>query len=783
MGVRRKLTYAEISIGFSKVIEGRMRQFGDSDGRDRAEIEELQLRGKDGGNLKLETDWNIMQQFLVEVDDQLHGNNLNTHAQWVQLISQAARAGNEAAVEILLEAIPDRFIIGPQSQVTTSSATYDLSTYPKGVSILQLLLQELSFRAPSHRLNLGVLNPSGETPLGQLAHHGQYELCELLLEYGADPNLENAFGNSPLLLACSNGHDSTVRILVDSGADVNTKYKGGNTCLHVAARRGCENALRHLLGIELRAHNFFLSHSCPAHNVNEENARGETPMHFAAYTGSLKSIRYLVGRGASVNHCTSEGMSPLAYAALNGHHEAIQVLLFRRANLNDEFIEPLSQPGLLVKTDRFSSRTLEVAVLRRYVYVVSQLLGYGACPNWRCLRIAAGIGCDRIFKLVLKAYIISTDDPRDPITINSIIQSLAKNDTVRPALLRVYIHSPWKISLLLAHKCCKGYDSIVPNESGMCALSLAAANKNATVVKLLLNVLPPHHSLNPRTSEIITQCLSSAVHSGCDEILGAFVSAGSTSRHYADWAPCMALIAIDNGYSRVLSTLIALGLDRNLLNLRYALEGATRNGHADMLRRMSELGFPVASVAHEGSLLHVAAKAGEDAVVMAFVELGVDVNSPTGPNMWRPLQLAAQGGHLSTVKLLLELGAASEHRNAYGWTAEFLARIKCHNSLVEYFTSLHLDTPRDPDIENPYNGDKLSSDDPFTEIFEIMPIELIMEEPSVGLTPSEVKLLAQTEPAVDVYPGQIFEMYVQNVGPLPPVDVDVYPGTACELLA
>jgi hypothetical protein len=101
-------------------------------------------------------------------------------------------------------------------------------------------------------------------------------------------------------------------------------------------------------------------------------------------------------------------------------------------------------------------------------------------------------------------------------------------------------------------------------------------------------------------------------------------------------------------------------------------------------------------------------------------------------------------------------------------------------------------------VGNLYNGIRLSSDDPFTEIFEIMSaeditavseqanlnsrrLETIMEEPSIKSAPSEVKLLAQTEPAIDVYPGQIFEMFVQNIGPLPPVDL--YPGTAFELPA
>ncbi|KAF8249997.1 ankyrin, partial [Wilcoxina mikolae CBS 423.85] len=109
---------------------------------------------------------------------------------------------------------------------------------------------------------------TGETPLTQLAHHGQHKLCKLLLDYGADPNFKNATGKSPLFLACWNGHHSTVRVLID--------YK--------------------------------------AQNVDIQNTKGETAMHFAALTGSPEAIRYLARRGASVNRSTPKRMTPLAYA-------------------------------------------------------------------------------------------------------------------------------------------------------------------------------------------------------------------------------------------------------------------------------------------------------------------------------------------------------------------------------------------------------------------------------------------------------------------------------------
>ena len=64
------------------------------------------------------------------------------------------------------------------------------------------------------------------------------QVVRLLLDTGADVDLQAQNGSAALHNAAGNGHDAAVDELIVAGCDVDVQNSGGNTAMHVAATKG-----------------------------------------------------------------------------------------------------------------------------------------------------------------------------------------------------------------------------------------------------------------------------------------------------------------------------------------------------------------------------------------------------------------------------------------------------------------------------------------------------------------------------------------------------------------
>ncbi len=132
-----------------------------------------------------------------------------------------------------------------------------------------------------------LLSLGADFGLNAAAFHGHWELCQFLLNNGADANSKlSDTGETPLHAALCKAnrpiYDHVVQVLLAHGADPNTKT---------------------LAGVETGAF------------MRDCRTRGETPLHRAAAYGTERAIRMLLEAGADKTIKDANNDSPLSWAS------------------------------------------------------------------------------------------------------------------------------------------------------------------------------------------------------------------------------------------------------------------------------------------------------------------------------------------------------------------------------------------------------------------------------------------------------------------------------------
>jgi ankyrin repeat protein len=491
-------------------------------------------------------------------------------------------------------------------------------------------------------------------PLHDAAGHRHLDIVKLLLDHGADPNLDYGFSNAwpitPLSNAVASGDFEIVKLLCEHGAKLNVAIgKNHDSAFHYAVAYHDAPLVK-----------LLLQHKA---DPNATDGHGLTPLHVTADLGSIDKAKVLLDFKADINVQTSDGATSLFFAAVLGHRDYCEALLKRGARLDVYSACALGKTAegvALLKADPKLAKTRDSRLQRTPLF-------------W-----AARSGDATLVKLLLEQgaevnlYAAPYSEPGNVVAGPSIWDRNSTGKTGETPLHLAAGEGHVEASRLLLDQ---GADVNAGDESGRTPLQLACEKHHAKVVELLLkrgaavmrrdrwgntplhaasedpacikHLLAAKADINAANEEATTP-VRSAAYQGAKEAAELLLLHGAKLDLFG---ACLL------GKTDVARKL--LDEEPTRVNLEYSKYGhetplmlAAKSGHADVVRLLLERGakYDPAKVPYPSGM-HLAAMYGRIEVIQAFLDKGVSVNARSGEVT--PLIDAAMCTQLETVRFLL----------------------------------------------------------------------------------------------------------------------------------
>ncbi|XP_037747858.1 serine/threonine-protein phosphatase 6 regulatory ankyrin repeat subunit A isoform X3 [Chelonia mydas] len=533
-----------------------------------------------------------------------------------------------------------------------------------------------------------------ETPLHIAAciHEGE-KVAEMLLKSGADVNVEQENGETAMHVAARHGNLRMIKALIEEGGELTSQSKAGECPLHIAVQHCHLPVVEEILNYLATEKSHAEASAC----VNQENKNDWSPLLMAAERGHTAIVKILLQHHARVDVFDEHGKAALHLAAENGHDQIADMLLWHKAFVNAKTklgLTPLhlsAQNGynhlvkLLVETHLASidamtltKRTpLHLAALTGQLDVCTSLLSMSADVNatdmqgQTPLHLAAENDHSEVVQFFLK-------HKPELVTSANVEGSTCAHIAASKGSVAV-IKELLKFNKVGATTARNKTNYSTP-------LHLAAAGGHHEVVKVLLQT---GASAADEDGEGMTAIHLAAKHGHISvlEALKGSISlritstkTGFTALHVA--AHYGQLDFVRDMLARGLATMrseppkfTSEGQQVKEQGSEYAQESGASEGPCCRLCDLSQSGF---------TPLHLAAQSGHESLVRLLLNYpGVQVDCQTSLQGSTPLHLAAQHGHTAVVGLLLSKSTSQLHlRDKRGRTCLHLAAANGHVEMV-----------------------------------------------------------------------------------------------------
>eukprot|EP00808_Paulinella_micropora_P023532 g54874.t1 len=163
-------------------------------------------------------------------------------------------------------------------------------------------------------------NKKGSSPLIAASMRGHTEICRRFLAAGSNVNEETSSKDTALSLAVWKNHTDTCLLLMDAGAQVVRVDKFGDTMLLDAAKHGNVVVMKRLI-----------ERNVP---IDHANKKGDTALTRACWKGESGAVRLLLDHGADMCHINLAGCTALITACMHDQRTCAKELILRGSPLD-----------------------------------------------------------------------------------------------------------------------------------------------------------------------------------------------------------------------------------------------------------------------------------------------------------------------------------------------------------------------------------------------------------------------------------------------------------------
>lgn len=544
------------------------------------------------------------------------------------------------------------------------------------------------------------------------AAYNSLEVLKLLLDRGADPNIEGGEHHTALQAACCCAYEEIVKILLErevkvdiyggafgsaliaacyfdsteivarliaKGSDINYASKGNHgSAIYAACTRQREDV------VELLLKN--------GADINTYGSSNFSPLQVACFEGNTAIAERLLDAGGDVNQKGGEDGSLLSAACKQGKNDLVRLLLDKGAHINTQ------------ECGRCDN-ALQQACEKGEEEIVHLLLEKGANPNLHggyygdALQAGCSAGSESIVRMLLKR---GADIRFRGGYFESPLQAAVSRGS--EGIVKLLLDSGESVNekggaftypLLRASTCPPSHDPVLkillekgadPNlereEDDRVAFRFRTALQSARSVSMTIMLLDQGASVNTQSGYYGT-ALHSAVGKdlamdGSDwkepEIVRLLISRGAdvNAAHWQHGTPLA--LACGSGRLEQVKLLIEKGSQLNHLNLigQSPIHVAICESHWNIFNHLLELGCDPVHLDKRGCTgLHYAARGrNSDDCVKRILEGELDING-VDSNGWSALHWAAASGYgtAKVIKTLLQAGINQDLKDKQGRTA------------------------------------------------------------------------------------------------------------------